>query len=446
MFSKLNINNFSSLDQVGKDYDSSSSGEDNNNSRKTNLPQDHISFLFNSPTNDEEYQLIQQQVNKMSSQQFQLFIFELSKKYPNTRFDLPPKTPPRSIHCSQQLTYELACSPTDFISLQRNFMNSIMNGPDDFSPTDSPPYDINPRARGRGRSRRVNTPSRPTKCTTRNRYFYMNGNRYVHSKKWSPITDCALRRILERFQDSTEDEFVYRQIRYARVFRRVVVRGIRWPHIIMTTNHDFFLLAPTGDIFHLPSSNGEIYLPGTNVGQVSISRLYSDTFAPDDTLFSLTVDLSYDSDNNKIVDRVPSTPPSFFTPNPNLSTTETEQSSPPNVPLVSSPVARANPNQTLLSSDDEFDPRLKKSTPLKTDHSTPLKTDRSTPLKSNSPLSPKILHDAQQSSDSDDALIFNSLPSYLFRFPPTQPTDTNSPTQQSPTTPPTKEDDENKTI
>ena len=100
MFSKLNINNFSSLDQVGKDYDSSSSGEDNNNSRKTNLPQDHVSFLFNSPTNDEEYEFIQQQVRKMSSQQFQLFIFELSKKYPNTRFDLPPKTPPRSIHCS----------------------------------------------------------------------------------------------------------------------------------------------------------------------------------------------------------------------------------------------------------------------------------------------------------------------------------------------------------
>ena len=83
--------------------------------------QDHIRFLFSSPSTDEDYDYIQQQVRNMTSEQFQLFILELSKKYPNKRFDQPPKTPPRTLHCSIHLTYEFACSPSDFIVLQRDF-------------------------------------------------------------------------------------------------------------------------------------------------------------------------------------------------------------------------------------------------------------------------------------------------------------------------------------
>ena len=189
----------------------------------------------------------------------------------------------------------------------------------------------------------------------------------------------------------------------------------------MTTAHDFFLLAPNGDIFHLPTNNGEVYLPGTNVGHISISRLYADTFNLDDTVFSLTVDFSYNSDNVQIKTETPSTPPHFFTPNNNLSTTETEQSSPPHRYI--SPT-RAQPHQQL-SSDDEF--ALKKP-------STPLKTNRSEPVKTNSPTF-NLSQEFQKvdSPDSEDALVFNSLPSFLFRFPPSPP---QSPrTGQTPPTP-----------
>ena len=136
---------------------------------------------------------------------------------------------------------------------------------------------------------------------------------------------------------------------------------------------EYFSLAPTRDMFHLPASNWEIYLPCTNVGQVSTSPLYFNTFNLNDTIFSLTVDLSYDSDN-KIIDQALSTPPSFFTPNPKLSTVETDHDTPPNIPLVTSSVARANPNQVLLSSDNTFNPHPKKSLPLKMDHSMPIKS------------------------------------------------------------------------
>ena len=117
-----------------------------------------------------------------------------------------------------------------------------------------------------------------------------------------------------------------------------MIRSVRWPHIVMTTNHDFFLLVPNHQIYHLPMTNSDVYLPGTNVGTISISCLYTDTFNVDNTFFSLTVDFSYHSDNNLIINPNPTdvTPATYQTP-PLLSTPETERSLSP---------ACANPQPT----------------------------------------------------------------------------------------------------
>ena len=176
----------------------------------------------------------------------------------------------------------------------------------------------------------------------------------------------------------------------------------------MTTNHEFFLIAPNDQIYQIPTTNSDVYLLGTNAGTVYISRLYNDTFHLDDTFFSIHADLAYDSENNLLPQTSPTdvaTTHTFFTPTP-LSTTETERSASP---------ARANPNQQLPSSDDdEFTSRFKTDTSLKSD----------TPVKSNSPstipsptLSQTIQLNAQllQEEESDDELFFPPIPSFLFR-------------------------------
>ena len=78
----------------------------------------------------------------MTKQQFAVFIGELGKEFPNTCFDLAPKTPPNTPYCSQQYTYELAASPSDLLAANRQFLIDLHNAEDieEYSPIDTPPH------------------------------------------------------------------------------------------------------------------------------------------------------------------------------------------------------------------------------------------------------------------------------------------------------------------
>ena len=141
MFSKFaQPQPFSLLDQVGRDYNSDSSDNEKKFPRKA-LPLNKVSFssIFENEDNEDLIQL-KKRLKTMSKEEFSVFIGELAVEFPNTRFDLPPKTPQNTPYCSQQYTYELAASPSDLLAANRQFLIDLHNTEDieEFSPIDTP--------------------------------------------------------------------------------------------------------------------------------------------------------------------------------------------------------------------------------------------------------------------------------------------------------------------
>ena len=100
------------------------------------------------------------------------------------------------------------------------------------------------------------------------------------------------------------------QHRYGRVFRRMVVRGVRIFHLVLTTAHEIYVLAPNDTIFEIPTFGGDVYLPGISRGsRASINTLYAAAFDVEDTHASVSSDPDYDSDNNLLLPLAQNSPP-----------------------------------------------------------------------------------------------------------------------------------------
>ena len=90
MFSKFaQPQPFSSLDQVGRDYNSDSSDDEKKFPRKA-LPLDKVSFstIFENDDNEDLVQL-KKRLKTLTKEEFSVFIGELAVEFPNSGFDLP---------------------------------------------------------------------------------------------------------------------------------------------------------------------------------------------------------------------------------------------------------------------------------------------------------------------------------------------------------------------
>ena len=108
--------------------------------------------------------------------------------------------------------------------------------------------------------------------------------RYVQSSRWTPVLHRPIFTILALFADTDDINMRYFQNCYARVFRRMVVRGVRVFHLIMTTANEIYVLAPNDTIFEVPTFGNDVYLPGISRGsRASLNTLYTATFTTEDT-------------------------------------------------------------------------------------------------------------------------------------------------------------------